>query len=57
MSLSQGAQAIKDFLLEKNIDFYQEYIFSDLPNRRYDFAIYDKSNSNAIIRLIEFDGE
>ena len=57
ISLSQGAQAIKDFLLEKNINFYQEYIFSDLPNRRYDFAIYDKSNSNAIIRLIEFDGE
>lgn len=28
-----------------------------MPNRRYDFAIYDKNNSNIIIRLIEFDGE
>ena len=23
------------------IAFYQEYIFLDLPNRRFDFAIYD----------------
>lgn len=39
--LSKGAQAIKDYLTENNIVFYQEYIFSDLPNRRFDFAIYD----------------
>lgn len=55
--LSQGAQAIKDFLLENNIDFYQEYSFSDLLNRRYDFAVFEKTNPEIIVRLIEFDGE
>lgn len=55
--LSQGAQAIKQFLIDNNYSFYQEYIFPDMLNRRYDFAIYDKNNSNIIIRLIEFDGE
>lgn len=40
-TLSKGAQAIKDFLMENNIAFYQEYIFLDLPKRRFDFAIYD----------------
>lgn len=55
--LSQGASAIKSFLIENNINFYQEYIFPDLPNRRYDFAIFDSKNPNIIIRLIEFDGE
>ena len=57
LTLSQGAQAIKDFLVENKINFYQEYSFKDLANRRYDFAIYEKSNPNVIIRLIEFDGE
>lgn len=57
LKLSQGAQSIKDFLLENDIDFYQEYSFKDLPNRRYDFAIFEKTNPNIIIRLIEFDGE
>ena len=41
LKLSQGAQAIKNFLLENNIGFYQEYSFSDLSNRRYDFAIFE----------------
>lgn len=55
--LSQGAQAIKNFLVENSYYFYQEYIFNDLPNRRFDFALYDKNNPNNITRLIEFDGE
>lgn len=55
--LSQGAQAIKQFLIDNDYNFYQEYIFSNLPNRRYDFAIFDKNNPEQIIRLIEFDGE
>lgn len=55
--LSKGAQAIKDYLTENNIAFYQEYVFSDLPNRRFDFAIYDTQESQKIIRLIEFDGQ
>ena len=57
LKLSQGAQAIKDFLLENDIAFYQEYSFNDLPNRRYDFAIFEKSKPKVITRLIEFDGE
>ena len=28
-----------------------------MPNRRYDFAIYNESNPTEIVRLIEFDGE
>ena len=55
--LSVGAKAIKDFLIDNNYNFYQEYTFLDFPNRRYDFAIFDKNNPNQIIRLIEFDGE
>lgn len=57
LKLSQGAQAIKNFLLKNDIAFYQEYSFSDLPNRRYDFAIFEKSKPKVITRLIEFDGE
>lgn len=56
-TLSLGAQAIKDFLINNDYNFYQEYIFPDMPNRRYDFAIFDKDNPNIITRLIEFDGE
>lgn len=56
-TLSLGAQAIKDFLINNGYNFYQEYIFPDMSNRRYDFAIFDKDNPNIITRLIEFDGE
>lgn len=56
-TLSQGAMAIKNFLIDNNYNFYQEYIFPDLPNRRYDFAIFEKDNPTKILRLIEFDGE
>lgn len=55
--LSQGAQAIKNFLIKNNYNFYQEFVFPDLKNRRYDFALFNKNNPTEIIRLIEFDGE
>lgn len=55
--LSQGAKAIKQFLTNNNYDFYQEYTFLDFPNRRYDFALYNKEAPTIIARLIEFDGE
>ena len=49
--LSQGAQAIKDYLVACDIPFYQEYSFPDLPNRRFDFAIYDKENPRTEIEI------
>ena len=55
--LSEGAQSIKDLLIQNNFFFYQEYTFDELPNRRFDFAIYKPEQPNNIIRLIEFDGE
>ena len=57
LGLSQGAKMIQQYLLDNGYLFYQEYIFSDLPKLRYDFALYDIDNPNKIIRLIEFDGE
>ena len=53
--LSKGAERIKALLDEHNITYFMEYIFEDLPRRRFDFAIY--KNNKDIIRLIEFDGE
>lgn len=55
--LSQGALLIKDFLDKNNYNFYQEYIFPDFKNHRYDFALFEKDSPNIITRLIEFDGE
>lgn len=52
---SLGEQEIKTILEQNNIKFKQEFIFSDLPNRRYDFALLDKNDK--VIQLIEFDGE
>ena len=52
---SYGELKIKELLTENNIHYKSEYIFSDLPNRRFDFAILD--NNNKVISLIEFDGE
>lgn len=51
---SIGELIIKDILKQSKIEFIQEYIFSDLPNRRYDFAIF---NQGKLVLLIEFDGE
>lgn len=53
--LSKGAQKIQSILEQLDIPYFMEYMFSDFPKRRYDFAIYDKNKE--IIRLIEFDGE
>lgn len=47
---------IKDKLDEIKQPYYMEYVFSDLLNRRYDFALYNIENPLKIIRLIEFDG-
>ena len=51
---SIGEENIKNILKNNNIIFQTEYIFPDLPNRRFDFAIFD--NNNNLLRLIEFDG-
>lgn len=51
ISHSIGEQNISKILQDNNINFYQEYIFDDLPNRRYDFYL---PNLN---RIIEFDGK
>lgn len=52
---SVGELKIKELLQKHNISFQQEYTFEELPNRRYDFAIFN--NKNELIQLIEFDGE
>lgn len=52
---SIGELKIKEILLKNNIKFKAEYIFPDLPNRRYDFALFN--DNNEVIQLIEFDGE
>ena len=51
---SIGATNILTCLIENNIEFIEEYVFTDLPKSRFDFAIIKE---NKIIRLIEFDGE
>ena len=51
---SIGATNIMNILKKNNIEFIDEYSFSDLPKSRYDFAIL---KNNKVIRLIEFDGE
>ena len=55
MGHSIGENKIKQILIDNNIKFKSEYVFSDLPNRRYDFALLNKNNE--VIQLIEFDGE
>ena len=47
---SIGEQNIENILLTNNIQYFKEYSFSDLPNRRFDFYLPDYN------RLIEFDG-
>lgn len=56
-TLSKGAQMIKNKLDEIKQPYYMEYVFPDLLNRRYDFALYNIENPLKIIRLIEFDGQ
>lgn len=52
---SYGELKIQEILNENNISYKAEYKFDDLPNRRYDFAIFNKQQE--LIQLIEFDGE
>ena len=55
---SIGEYNIAKCLLDNNIPFEKEYVFSDLIDKkhlRYDFAILNKNQE--VIRLIEFDGE
>ena len=52
---SVGELNIKKILESYNIKFKQEYIFKELPNRRFDFAIFNDNND--LVELIEFDGE
>lgn len=52
---SIGEKNIQKILDENNIKYKKEYIFSDFPQYRYDFAILN--NDNQVIKLIEFDGE
>lgn len=51
---SIGEINIKKLLDENHIAYKSEYTFPELPNRRYDFAIF---KDNVLIELIEFDGE
>ena len=51
ISYSIGENNIIKILQNNNIDFIKEFIFKDLPNRRYDFYLPQFN------RLIEFDGE
>ena len=51
---SIGENKIKTILEKYKISFIQEYSFPDLPNRRYDFAIFHETT---LVLLIEFDGQ
>lgn len=50
INYSIGENNIAQILKENNIEFKTEYIFSDLPQRRFDFYLPQHN------RLIEFDG-
>lgn len=52
---STGELEIQTLLDKYNIPYKTEYRFSDLPTRRYDFAILNQNGS--VHHLIEFDGE
>lgn len=51
---SIGELNINKILSDNNIKYKSEYIFSDLPRKRFDFVIFE---NDKIIRIIEFDGE
>jgi hypothetical protein len=53
-SSSRGENYIKNYLNNKNINYYRNYIFDDCKNKRglrFDFYLYD------ILTIIEYDGE
>ena len=47
---SIGETNIQKILQNNNVKMYREYVFKDLPNRRFDFYLPEYN------RLIEFDG-
>ena len=51
---SKGEFQIRNILNLLQINFKTEYIFKELPNRRFDFAIF---NNDKLILLIEFHGK
>ena len=51
---SKGELAISKFLVEHQIEHKKEYIFDDLPNRRFDFAIFDPQHQ--LYCVIEYMG-
>jgi len=55
LKYSYGVTNIINILNKNNIKYTKEYHFLNLPNRFYDFAIFNEDN--ILIRLIEFDGE
>lgn len=50
ITYSIGESNIAKILKDNNIKYYSEYVFNDLPNRRYDFYLPDLNI------IIEFDG-
>ena len=51
---SIGEYIINKLLIDNKLDYQAEYVFSDLPTKRFDFVIF---NNGQISRVIEFDGE
>ena len=54
---SKGEKKVKEYLETHNVNFQQEFSFSDLVNirpLRFDFAILDKEDN--LLTLIEYDG-
>lgn len=52
---SKGEAKIRQLLNDNQITYATEYRFKDLPNRRFDFAIFNKNNE--LVELIEYDGK
>lgn len=51
---SKGEYVIRQILNHNNISYATEYIFSDLPLLRFDFAIFQ---NNQLKCLLEYDGK
>ena len=50
---SNGSKLIEQMLQASKVDYIKEYGFSDLPGKRFDFAVF---KNNQLYCLIEFDG-
>lgn len=50
---SAGEAKITHLLLEMGLEYKKEYIFSDYPNARFDFALFQNGE---VFCLIEYDG-